>query len=349
LLVVDDLPRIVQQPQATSVFVGSAAVLSVSAEGAEPLTYQWYRDGVALSGEVSPLLTIGDVAGVHAGDYHVEVSNFCGALSSDTATLEVTLPAPTEPEPLDGGVAVPVYWNLGWQDVAGASSYVVHFGTESPPPSLGSTPVSRWILDENMAFDTTYYWQVVARTTGVERAGPIWSFTTEPAPLPPVAPSDPYPADGATAMPTDVQFAWADCAGAESYSVLAGTDPGLKVKFYHANVLKPTEADTMALQAGTTYYWQVVASNAYGDTPGPVWQFSTAAAVSDEAGQDQPAASDDAPADESPATPGDGSADAADQGALDTPLAAGCPMAAAMMLLMTLAGLWTTRPRRGSK
>ena len=55
---------------------------------------------------------------------------------------------------------------------------------------------------------TTYYWQVIARTPGGDTPGPCWSFRTEVCCLPPSAPANPDPADGATDVPVSTDLCW---------------------------------------------------------------------------------------------------------------------------------------------
>lgn len=65
------------------------------ASGSAPLTYQWRRNGIALSnggpisGANSPVLTINPVGPANAGSYDIVVSNACGAQTSTAAVLNV--------------------------------------------------------------------------------------------------------------------------------------------------------------------------------------------------------------------------------------------------------------------
>ncbi|MEP6993124.1 MAG: FG-GAP-like repeat-containing protein [Acidobacteriota bacterium] len=78
-----------------SVIVGSPVVLSVSAAGFGPVTYQWRRDGIPLSdggpisGSTTATLTIDPVAFTDAGSYDVVVTDSCADATSNTATLSV--------------------------------------------------------------------------------------------------------------------------------------------------------------------------------------------------------------------------------------------------------------------
>lgn len=58
-----------------------------------------------------------------------------------------------------------------------------------------------------------------------------------------------------------------------SYLVFMGTNPAAMSLI--ASNLSASSCAAGLLDSGTTYYWQVVASNAGGFTPGPVWQFTT--------------------------------------------------------------------------
>ena len=68
---------------------GNSHTFTVEATGTEPLSYQWFKDGVALSGETDQTFTIFDIDEEDYGAYTVEVSNSCGAdLSGDALLVE---------------------------------------------------------------------------------------------------------------------------------------------------------------------------------------------------------------------------------------------------------------------
>ncbi|MBI2925514.1 MAG: PQQ-binding-like beta-propeller repeat protein [Verrucomicrobia bacterium] len=88
-------PRITTQPQSQTVGAGTNVTFTVTAIGAEPLSYQWQRNGADLadgddiSGAKTPTLTITGTRLDQAGDYAVVVSNPIDQVTSTVAVLKV--------------------------------------------------------------------------------------------------------------------------------------------------------------------------------------------------------------------------------------------------------------------
>jgi predicted outer membrane repeat protein len=78
-------------PNDVAVFVGQTFTLTVSATG-DPLTYQWFHGGVAISGATASSYTVAAAALGDAGTYYVIVSNPAGSTQSRTATVTVNGP-----------------------------------------------------------------------------------------------------------------------------------------------------------------------------------------------------------------------------------------------------------------
>lgn len=87
---VDVAPSISSQPAALSVVAGSEAVFAVVARGTEALSYQWRRNGVAITGANAPVLKLAAVSEADATGYSVQVSNTAGSATSDAAQLSVS-------------------------------------------------------------------------------------------------------------------------------------------------------------------------------------------------------------------------------------------------------------------
>lgn len=79
-------PSITTQPFDASAKYGESLTLTVSAIGPS-LSYQWFKDGVSLSGETGSSLSISDFQEDDKGDYHVVVTNIYGSATSNTAAL----------------------------------------------------------------------------------------------------------------------------------------------------------------------------------------------------------------------------------------------------------------------
>lgn len=83
---------IVQHPTPVQGFPGLTLQLRVVVSGSEPISYQWYRDGVAIPASSSAVLEIPNAQLSDTGDYHVVVSNAANEVVSQTAGVRVSTP-----------------------------------------------------------------------------------------------------------------------------------------------------------------------------------------------------------------------------------------------------------------
>lgn len=134
------------QPRALSVVEGAPAAFAVVANGSTP-EYQWYKDNVALPGEVSATLRLRRVLTADAGAYSVEVRNRLGRVRSSTAVLSVVIPPSFSAQPqslsvvegrpasLRAGVAgssLRLQWYKDGKVLVGAASAVLDIRSASP-------------------------------------------------------------------------------------------------------------------------------------------------------------------------------------------------------------------------
>jgi|GEM_PF-1321937 len=78
--------------QNQSVSAGSTLNLSVTATGTAPLSYQWYFNNVAISGQTGTTLTVQNVQSANAGAYKVVVSNSVNSATSSCTIAVLALP-----------------------------------------------------------------------------------------------------------------------------------------------------------------------------------------------------------------------------------------------------------------
>ena len=86
-------PEITKQPEGISVGVGVKIKLDVFAQGDEPLTYQWYKDGVVIENATESAYEITGTVLEDSGSYTVSVRNRNGHVVSNAAVVEVVEPA----------------------------------------------------------------------------------------------------------------------------------------------------------------------------------------------------------------------------------------------------------------
>lgn len=102
-------PTIIEQPLSASVTVGRTATFSVRAMGSATLTFQWLRDGNAITGATSASYSTQTTALSDSGaTFSVVVTNGSGSVTSNSATLTVN-PAPAAPSITAQPQSVSVY------------------------------------------------------------------------------------------------------------------------------------------------------------------------------------------------------------------------------------------------
>ena len=98
-------PSFSSQPASVTTNAGSLVLLSVTAQGTQPITFQWIKNGspVASSGTVfgaaTAALTISSAAGSDAGSYQCIVTNSAGSVTSSLAIVNVILPPSITSQP----------------------------------------------------------------------------------------------------------------------------------------------------------------------------------------------------------------------------------------------------------
>jgi Immunoglobulin domain len=91
--VVKNEPVIVKEPTPTAIFSGTAFVLSVEVTGRTPMTFQWYKNGVAITNAVTKTYSVASAAVADSGDYSVKATNDVGAALSAAAPVKVVTEA----------------------------------------------------------------------------------------------------------------------------------------------------------------------------------------------------------------------------------------------------------------
>lgn len=103
------------QPASRAVQVGDSVTFSVASEGTSPLSFQWFKNGVALVGATQATLTVNAVRVPDAGKYAAVVSNAFGQARSVEAVLSIRSALPAQGDFNRDGFA-----DIVFQDQSGA-------------------------------------------------------------------------------------------------------------------------------------------------------------------------------------------------------------------------------------
>ena len=90
-------PTVSRDPSSVAVVEGQSGTLAVAAAGTAPLSYQWFFEGVPVSGRTSATLSFSRVSRTNEGNYRVVISNAYGMVTSRVAQIRA-LPLPNSLE-----------------------------------------------------------------------------------------------------------------------------------------------------------------------------------------------------------------------------------------------------------
>lgn len=151
-------PSILDEPLDVVAAAGQTVSFQVTANGAEPLVYQWRFNNTNLPGATSNPLLLAGVQTNQAGGYSVVITNAYGAVTSRTALLTVN--------PTFVATGLKVLWSLA----PGSRSYL----TFTSPPNergLAYNPVSRHLIVVNRTAPSVH---VLEADTGSD----LWTMNT---------------------------------------------------------------------------------------------------------------------------------------------------------------------------
>jgi hypothetical protein len=93
-------PSISAQSSGQTMILGSNATFAVTADGTQPLNYQWTFGVTNLDGATNSTLVLTNVQAAQAGAYAVVVTNFAGSVTSAAAALTILVPPAILTSPL---------------------------------------------------------------------------------------------------------------------------------------------------------------------------------------------------------------------------------------------------------
>jgi glucose/arabinose dehydrogenase len=148
-------PVITAQPASKMVSVGYPATFSATASGSSPLSYQWMRNGVDISGATARKYTIASTSLLDNGaQFRLRVSNPSGSTLSNVATLSVT-----SNEPPVGQILTPA------QGKTYFGGMVVKYSGSASDFEDGDLPASAFTWQVDFHHDTHFH-PFIAATTG---------------------------------------------------------------------------------------------------------------------------------------------------------------------------------------
>ena len=126
------------QPSSLVLTQGASAVFSVVATGTTPITYQWRKGGVNITGATSASYTKSSTTSADAGSYDVVLTNAAGSVTSSSATLTINVPLTITTQPFSvtvnqgtgatfsvvatGTTPITYQWRKGGVNISGATS-----------------------------------------------------------------------------------------------------------------------------------------------------------------------------------------------------------------------------------
>lgn len=166
-----DMPVITTQPQDQTVSQGGTAIFGVAATAANPLAYQWFKDGVALTGATSATLTLTNVQPNQIGYYSVGVSNAVTGVLSANAALDISGYDFSQWQ----GLVAYYPFNGNANDASGNGNNLVNYGASLQTDRFGTGSNCFW-FDGVSYFSTTNTFSIAGNSP---RTVSAWCYVTD--------------------------------------------------------------------------------------------------------------------------------------------------------------------------
>jgi hypothetical protein len=153
---------------ATNLMPGDAWTFSPGPIGDPPLTYQWYKNGQPIDGQVGPTLAFTSLVAADAGDYHMTVSNALGGAASTVGKLEFAIFGAAN---LTNGIMA--YWPL--DAVLGTKTPDLVSGYDMTLVKMGSSNIVAGKWGNAFQFDNAAQ-SMLQRMNNAGDALPIYQF-----------------------------------------------------------------------------------------------------------------------------------------------------------------------------
>jgi len=167
--------------------VGQKVTIQVTADGTAPFTYQWYKNGAAISGATSAAYVINAAASTDAASYTARVTNAIDTALSDAAVLTVIVLNPPTISTHPASQSVTAGSSVTFSVTASGSDVLTYQWTKGGANISGATASSYTISSASTA-DAGTYAVVVTNTQGTASSTPVTSnsatLTVSSAPAP---------------------------------------------------------------------------------------------------------------------------------------------------------------------
>ena len=156
-------PAITSQPANATLAQGGTASFSASASGTAPLNFQWLKNGSAIPGANSNVLTLSVITTNDAANYSVTVTNVAGSTTSSAGTLTVLVPPAITAQPLAASVVAGT--NVAFTVTAGGSAPLTYQWLKNGTAIAGATSATLALANVS-ATNAANYSVTVTNTVG---------------------------------------------------------------------------------------------------------------------------------------------------------------------------------------
>lgn len=182
--------------------------------------------------------------------------------------------APGLVSPTDASLTTDLTPTFDWSDAADATSYTILVDNNSNfgSPEINQSPTSSTFTPGSNLAEGTYYWKVLSsNASGSSSYSSTWSVVLGSTPG---VPSLVTPADVATLYTLQPTFDWNDIAGADTYTILVDNNSNFGSPEVDQSPTSSTFTPGADMALGT-YYWKVLATNAFGSSSySTTWDFT---------------------------------------------------------------------------